>query len=219
LLPRAFVLEIKSGEQTAFEGSRLRRGARPTQGGEFDQTILCQSHEAALALTDNYGVDFCRRFRTQAIGIYDGLAFELSNPFPDRLVRFAGSVLWRHAVSSRYIASDCDLGPYEPRLRGWLFGTENYDPHLWVMTSSLTLNGAQLSDILMPPYRLTKLGRRTWRFVIRDLMFDIKLDDRRLASHPFELRANDATNAMIINAHSKEVTEDDGIMEIVANMG
>src|SRR5215469_18157516 len=64
LFPRALAHDIRGHHKQLFVGAASTPGRRIVQAGLFDRGILCSAHEAALGLYDDYGIDFCRNFKT-----------------------------------------------------------------------------------------------------------------------------------------------------------
>jgi hypothetical protein len=120
LFPRALAHDIRGSHKHLFVGAAAAPGRRIVQAVLFDRGILCSMHEAALGLYDDYGIDFCRNFKTSCRHPASNI-WQVSPVDGDKLVRFWLAILWRFSVSSLPEAALVKLGPFEDPVRDILF--------------------------------------------------------------------------------------------------
>jgi hypothetical protein len=120
LFPRALGHDLKGKEKHLYVGGVETPGRRIVQAGLFDRNILCATHDGVLGAYDNYGIEFCRTFKSQCKHPAPNI-WQISNVDPEKLVRFWLSILWRFSISNLPEAALVQLGPYENKIQEILF--------------------------------------------------------------------------------------------------
>ncbi len=177
LLPRAFALDARRHTPALRAGSIFKSGYHLTQAGIFDDGILCDKHEKMLHASDTYGVEFCREFYShrKALGHGSFLVGPINSNF---LVRFALSVVWRFAVSTRPEAGLVDLGDFEPLYRDVVFHGADCSSEPAVIIYGNNSVRHDLKQIIAQPSRGRQRGRRYWSFMVGGVTFITKADRR-----------------------------------------
>jgi hypothetical protein len=187
LLPRAFVADARDGRTDLMVGSLDRQGFGLTQGGHFDRNLLCDIHERALGVFDDYAVDlvrsFYRRIETREL---EGRSFWFLRQIDTgRLVRFAASVVWRWSESTLPETAGVALGEQEPAFRRAVFEGEDVslEPVLVMYSlASRDLEPTTVRRIILAP-SASKIGDvRFWGFAVGGLAFLVKADKRAAPS-------------------------------------
>lgn len=218
IFPRALVHDMKDGGSVVHAVDRNRRGILNYQSGPWDARILCRTCEAQLSACDDYAIKWIRRFDQNAVPLFGGKGFEVPNPKPHLLVRFAAATLWRASVSSRHAQSDLDLGPWETKLRGSIFAGTRYQPRLFVARKRYVTEGVHHGAIVVHPHYAPGWGKRAYVFEIADLFWGLKLDNRSGVEKLFEppFLANDANPAIVPNMGDVELGDQHDLMSIFA---
>lgn len=164
---------------------------RFSQAGQWDDGILCEQHERALATADDYMARFCRKFERAAVLSPSRKSYIAPNPRPDLLVRFAAATTWRHAVSRLGAAHDLDLGPYRPMFERHLFDNEALHLEVLVGRSNIVDFEGKPIEIGLAPYRQKLLDWNVWHFTIAGFDFYVKTDKRPFPRQWKEFLAND----------------------------
>lgn len=179
LLPRGLVRKVAGKDQHALAGDTARVGYRLDGKGMFDPNLLCREHEECFALADDYGQRFLTAFHRKGAPTPDGRFWSVPNAKPDLLVRFVASCLWRCAVST-IPAARPDLGPWEQRLRTYLFEQSAWFPLLLLRRQVLLIDGAPMTGPMLTfPFQARGVGRRTYSFTFGDCVMLLILDQRR----------------------------------------
>lgn len=177
LFPRALMLDMKADSPQLVGGNRHRDGVKLQQNGEWDDALLCAYHETSIGIGDDYGVRFCRSFRTKGIQRPNDRALDVPNARPDLLMHFAYAVIWRHVASASGWADRLDLGPFGDEMLDAMQARGPYDLELIVGRNPLTVRGQQV-DIAIAPYRERMERWNVWQFTISGLDFYLKTDRR-----------------------------------------
>ena len=218
IFPRALVHEMKDGEPVVHSVDRNKTGYKNSQSGPWEPDILSESCEAKLSGCDNYAVRWVRRFDQDAVPILGGKAFDVPNPKPDLLVQFAGSVLWRASVARHNRNTDIDLGPWEPLLRAAVFEKGEFQPKLFLARKRYVTDGVFHGSVVVQPYHAPDWSRRSYVFELSNLLWGLKLDNRRGGDTIFDspVVVNGKTTAIVINMGDAELSQQHEIMEIFA---
>lgn len=218
IFPRALVHDMKNGDKVVHGVSLGTRGLTNYQSGPWEPDILCQRCEGKLADCDNYAIKWIRRFEKKAISVFNGKGFEVPNPKPKLLVKFAASVLWRAAVAKNLAHPDVDLGPWEPMLRDAIFAPNRFQPSVFVARKRYVSEGVSHGSIIVHPYRARGWSKRSYVFEIGDFLWGLKLDDGRGAEKLFEghIRANEKETLIVVNLGDQELAKQHDLMAIFA---
>lgn len=219
LVPRALYRDVAGDQQHAFAGSTRRLGTKFEAKGTFDRNLLCSDHEAMLGAADQYGIRFLRQFE---VGKFteDGL-WAVPNISPDLLVRFVSACVWRRSVSPVGVdGTNLALGPWEFRLRAYLFGeTSGYEPMLVLRRQELLLDGQPLGGlVLMEPHRERKWGRRSWLMIYGTCSLILILDERSERRTLARLAANNSDPALAFAPEPTDWVNEPGLVDIIRNM-
>jgi hypothetical protein len=210
LLPRAFAHDARAGQKELRVGTRGEPGFSLTQSGYFDNDILCEAHEKALQLFDEYGVNFVREFRQKRrVQIIKGERYwYIQNIDSDLLVRFAASIVWRWSVSRLSIARDVNLGGQEKTFRAVVFEgadcTQEPQVGLYSMDSR-TLGSEAVCRLIMVPSDVLSKGVRNWGFAVGGVSFIVKADKRPV---PLEAGRLLSVNGKVAYAGRESMIED-----------
>ena len=120
LFPRALGHDLRGQAKHLYVGGVAAPGRRIVQAGLFDRGILCATHDGALGVYDDYGIEFCRTFKSQCKHPAPNI-WQVCDVVPDKLVKFWLAILWRFSISSLPEAALIQLGPYENQIRDILF--------------------------------------------------------------------------------------------------
>jgi hypothetical protein len=175
-----------------IEGDCSRSGVRLTQGGLWDDQLLCEAHEGSLGAPDDYAVRFCRRFDKSAVLSPTGNSYSAPNPRPDLLLKFACSTIWRHVASKHGRVHGLTLGPYRQRFEDHLFEGTSLVLETLIGRSNLTDPSGQRIEVGIAPYKQKLMDWTIWTFTIGGFDFYVKLDQRPfpIAWKPFLLNDN-----------------------------
>ena len=192
LFPRALMLDMRDGSPQLVGGDVRRDGVRLQQNGEWDDGLLCADHEASIGAGDDYGIRFCRSYRTKGRSRPDGRALDAPNPKPDLLVHFAYATAWRHAASAASRADPPALGPFCAEMLEAMERRGPYALELVVGRNPLTIGGKRV-DVAIAPYRQRMYQWNVWHFTISGLDFLLKTDRRPFPASwkPFLANGND----------------------------
>lgn len=219
LIPRAFYSDIKGDDQKLYGGTRTESGTQLSQSGEFDRDILCEDHERSLSDCDTYGVEWVRGFSKNAKLVFDGQLYEVPNPRPDLMLKFVGSVIWRHGVSQRHLRFGSNLGPWERQLRDLIFGQSNYNPAFMIRKRDLTLDGVAIDPpIIFSPHEDSTKGTRIWEFELGGFIWTMKLNNRLKGRWPSLVSANDKNPLPVLKLEPLPAHLRTGLINILANM-
>ena len=224
LMPRAFAMDARRGEKHLMVGTTDSAGYRITQGGHFDNDILCEKHERALEQLDDYGVDFVRSFPTRhEKREMEGRSFwVLRGIESDRLVRFAASVIWRWSVSSQPATSGIWLGAQTITFRRAVFEGANVggEPALgFYSMRSRELAPETVSGMVLPPTAMRPFGIRHFGFGVGGLIFVVKADVRAVPPEEALLKVNGRTDYVGESRFVEDGPEWPAIRTMILNMG
>lgn len=217
ILPRALMHDIRGDDTEMFAADKNRQQWRHYQSGPWDRTILCQACEDSLKDCDDYAIRWMRRFAQVAVPCFDDKAFEVPNHKPALLVKFIASTVWKAGVSKHMAHQGLSLGPWEARLRQYVFAGHD-EPRAIVFRKYWTVEGNEVSALACPPYNAPAWGRWAFAFDLAGFQFGLRLDRRTNPLAPFHplMLINGADPALVINAGGKEAVDDAQIMSIVA---
>lgn len=201
LFPRSLVRRLWGADKYAVAGDRSRSGVTFTQGGLWDDELLCEAHEAILAPPDNYAVRFCRRLDNYAVLESSGKWYTVPNPQPDLLLRFACSAIWRHVTSKHGSKHGLNLGPYRQSFENYLFGSSGPPVEAFVGRSNLTNATGERIELGVAPYKNKFRDWTIWMFTVGGLDFYVKTDQRPFPVdwRPFLLNDNDPVALPLID--------------------
>jgi|tagenome__1003787_1003787.scaffolds.fasta_scaffold20972534_4 hypothetical protein len=200
LFPRSLIRRMWGTDKHAIEGELNRPGVKLTQGGSWDDELLCCAHEGALAAADDYAVRFCRRFEKAAILSASGKSYSAPNPRPDLLLRLACSVIWRHVASKHGMTHGLDLGPYRRRFENYLFAGASPPVEALVGRSNLIDPSGRRIEVGIAPYKNRLKEWTIWTFTVGGFDFYVKTDQRSfpIAWKSFLLNDNDPVTVSLI---------------------
>jgi hypothetical protein len=204
ILPKALIHEIKEGAPHVVSGSRHRAGTRLSQGGNFDSNMLCAKHENATADLDRYGTEYLRRAEALFEAQRPTRSFEVSNPMPQTLRRFALSVVWREVHSANGQKSGLSLGPYEEDVRRAVFCTVDLPWTLLVSRTRFTLEDRRPVKFALHPFRVRFGGLSAWTFTAVGHSFWLISDRRGLPAAHNDFRADSRNPAVVVVGHEQD---------------
>ena len=142
--------------------------------------------------------------------------FEVPNPKPAQLVRFAASTVWKFNVSPRR-SLDIDLGPWELSLRRYVFEGAGTEPRLMVMRRPRTIDGVE-QTLAYAPMSAPSFGKRAYAFELRGFLWLLRLDQRMNKSRSFfsSFAANDADPVIVPSIPKGEIEGDETLLRVVA---
>jgi len=151
LFPRALGHDLRGQHKHLYVGATAAPGRRIVQAGLSDRGILCATHDAALGVYDDYGIEFCRTFSSRVQHPAPNI-WRVGNVDGDRLTRFWLAVLWRFSISTLSETALVRLGPYEDRLREILFANApcSVEPAVTMLRYRSHIIPAE--NVCFPPY-------------------------------------------------------------------
>ncbi len=218
LMPRSLMLDMKGDDTKIYEGERNAVGVKYRQNGYWDNSILCAEHEQESGWGDDYSVNFIRNFFSKASLSATGNSWEVQNPDPEKLVHFAYSVIWKHAVSKHGKKFNMTLGKYQEILKKSIFNRHNFDQQLLIGDPNLTADELTIRNIALAPYRQRLGGLNTWHFMLGGLEFFLNLDQRRFPKIWEPYLANANTNLIVSKSDAKNIGEVRLFDNILTNM-
>ena len=192
LFPRALMLDMKGDSPQLVGGNLHRDGIKLQQNGEWDDALLCANHEESIGAGDDYGVRFCRWFRTKGVARPDDRGLDVPNPSPDSLMHFAYAVIWRHVASAAGRRDRPALGCYGGEMLAAMEDRGPYQLELIVGRNPLTVGGERV-DVAIGPYLERMDTWNAWHFTISGLDFHLKTDRRPfpIGWRPYLANGND----------------------------
>ncbi|KQW78921.1 hypothetical protein ASC89_11445 [Devosia sp. Root413D1] len=150
--------------------------------------MLCDQHEQALGVFDDYGVRFARSLKTYGV-TENTMAVSVKNDRPERLAGFALAVIWRWHWKHRLNIGESPLGPYESPLREHLLGSSPFPVSLIVTKPNVTIEGIP-APMAADPVRIRFAGRNSYilRFGVMDMI--VRMDRNKW---PAEIEAHDTS--------------------------
>jgi|SRR5579859_2806230 len=221
IMPRWLVRRVAGKRQHAAVGYADRLGTQYDGKGAFDPDLLCAKHEGAFATADDYAARFLNRHWGRGSAAFERKVWLAPNPKPDLLVRFAAACLWKRWASPVRVAGvPLDLGPWEHRLRRFLFGGANdYEPQLVLLSQRTLLAGEESGHpLLTEPNALPSWGRRAYTFQFGDCHFLINLDKRRSYRDFIPVQANGRNPVPAMIRPDRDWLTEPDMLAIVANM-
>ncbi len=181
LVPRGLVRRVAGENQHALRGQMDKAGYRLDGKGIFDRDLLCAAHEDRFRLSDDYGQRFLDSFERRGTLSADGRLWSVPNRKPTLLGRFVASCIWRCAVSNRSGSAPLNLGPWQEKLRSYLFDEGNsWTPLLLLSRQKMLVDGKPIAgNLLTMPFKAPGLGRRTYGFQFGSCVMMLILDERR----------------------------------------
>jgi hypothetical protein len=190
VLPRALMLELRATGKSLFEGHHDRPGVSFSQNGAWDDRVVCETHERAFALSDDYATDLCRRLETEEARVSDN-TLTIGNPRPDLLVRFIYATVWRRVSSADGKRINLSLGPFGGEIEDHLFGDCSASLPAIVGRANLRSADGKRAMVAIPPYRQKMADWNVWHFHLGGLDFYLKTDRRPFPSGFSPYLAND----------------------------
>lgn len=175
IFPAALIKRIKADEKHVVAGSIHRSGVRFSQSGFWRNDLLCDKHERQLSDADDYACRLTRRVDSLAEHLRDGRV-EVPNARPDLLMKFAASIVWRHAAASVREGREYGLGPYLMKFENYVFRHQNFDFEVLMGRSNIISPQGQKIEMAIAPYRNRMSGRNIWQFTIGGLDYYVRTD-------------------------------------------
>ena len=218
LFPRALMLDVRADSKNVIEGSRHWDGVRFRQNGQWDDTILCKTHEDVCGRGDDYVIDLLRSIPERELPPSEGGGVLLPNPHPDLLVHFVYSTVWRFAAARPNTELKRSLGPYFDRIQHIIF--EDAPPNLDVVfwKREFQLPGGGTARIAIPPHRQMLADRNVWLFVLSGFSFWVKTDNRPFPPLFAPILANGRTNLIFVHGDSLPIMEVPMLHPVFARM-
>lgn len=206
--------DLRDGEGHLIVGYSHQDGVDFSQSGSWEY-LLCDHHEQRLSIADTYGVDFCRRSRS----LHDlrGELFEVPNPAPNLLLRFALSIVWRHAHSKTGRAIGLSLGAHERRVRDAVFDHSDVGYQLVLTSSHHSIKGEPV-DITSLPARGRIGGLNTWRFTLAQINFSLAITNEQWPPPLSNLLASTRDPAIVFTGPLIETADHPAHQGILARM-
>ena len=218
LMPRALMLDMRGEDTKLYEGSRDIVGIKYRQNGYWDDSILCAEHEKESGWGDDYSVKFIRGFFSNATLSSSGNSWKIENPFPEKLIHFGYSIVWKHAVSKQGKRFNINLGRYEKILRKSIFERREFHQQILIGDPNIIANGARVNNIALAPYRNKISGINIWHFIVGGLEFYLNLDQRRFPKTWEPYLANENKNLIVSKSDPKDLKDVRLFDTIVSNM-
>lgn len=218
ILPKALIRGVREGAKHVVSGSRRRKGTRLSQGGNFDNNMLCAKHENATADLDRYGTEFLRRAEAMFETQKPDRSFEVANPEPEALRRFALSVVWREVHSANGRESRLSLGPYKDDVRRAVFEQADLPWPLIISRTRFTLEDDGPVKFVIHPFRVRFAGLNAWTFTAVGHGFYLISDRRGLPPAHDLVRADIRNPALVIVGHEQDFRTVGILQKLFSNM-
>ena len=181
LVPRGLVRRVAGKNQHALRGQMDKVGYRLDGKGIFDRDLLCGVHEDRFRRSDDYGQRFLDSFERRGKPADGGRLWSVPNRKPMLLGCFVASCIWRCAASSQSCSASLDLGPWQEKLRSYLFDeNSSWVPLLLLSRQKMRIDGKPMAgNLLTMPFKAPGLGRRTYGLQFGSCIMMLVLDDRR----------------------------------------
>jgi hypothetical protein len=150
------------------------------QAGVKDSAILCVECEPKFGSWDTYGFELLSAPKVPSPlknPAGEPMAFELRKVNYDLLTLFLLSVLWRAAVTTVSFFAPAKLGPYEERIREFLWANTAPEPHEYAVQLGTTLNDPY-PNVILRPEETRHAGIRFYRLYFPNIFVLIKVDQR-----------------------------------------
>jgi hypothetical protein len=216
VIPRALAREIRADCKDLTILSSGVKKPKFSQSGLVDRALLCSAHEAITGELDRYGVDFIRRVRKERNLHRD--RFQIDNPEPGKLLRFATSIVWRAVVSAHGNANRDDLGPLEKGLERNVFEGVALNAQLFVSSVSIQHDERELLTAMMP-VRSRQAGAWAWVFTLNGCFFALFLGSPNFAFPTSETRADLLTRPTIARLQSLDAMNWGGLNDMMKTIG
>ena len=217
VFPRAMMFRIRGTEKHLVAGDRHRKGVRFRQSGLWDDRVVCELHEKMFGTADDYAIELCRRIG-EARQTPGGSAYEIANPNPNLLVRFACATVWRQTVSGDGRELDLDLGPYRQILESYLFSDRPAPIQALIGRSNLTGPDGRPIEIAIAPYRRRLMDWHVWHFTMGPLSVFLKTDKRPFPASWTPYLANDNDPLTLIGMDARRVDQIPILQPILRSM-
>ena len=179
LIPRAVVGELRGDEPYVHVTEVDVPGSVYSQSGDSFYGLLCSEHERALSRFDDYGVRIVRKIEKLMSQMgEDQKGIELQNSSPSLFKGFVLACIWRAVCSLHGKKFGLSLGPYEKRIRRFLFEDEEFEAPTWVSTTPLVLEGQDRMPMIVMPHRRKMDQRNCWHIVINKVAIYTIIDSR-----------------------------------------
>jgi hypothetical protein len=213
ILPKSATIELRHGAPNATLGSRKHAGIRKTQGGAFDDDLLCHHHESITSKLDTYGITFIRRAK-QAFRPSSEESFFVANPQPTYLSRFVASIIWREV---KY-ADGLTLGPFEDPATKHVFEGCPLDWPMFMSRDFFTLGSDHPIEFNTHPHRIKLLDRNGWKLTILGFSFWVIVDKRGFPRLPHEMRLDQSNPVRVLVGHKQDFRDVGTLKPILKRM-
>lgn len=170
---------VRGNAPNLVEGNRFADGIKISQSGHWDDRLLCQQHENALAPIDDYIARFLRRVDQQRSAQDPTKTIDVANPRPDLLLLFVYSIVWKYVNSHHGRSLDLRLGHYEKHITNSLFFHETPNLEVLIALNNIKDKRGTPIEIAITPYRRKMLDLNVWHFTAGKLDFFLKTDQRQ----------------------------------------
>lgn len=175
--------DMRNGAKALYSGSRHRDGYRAGQSGPWDDRFLCEAHEAAFAVADDYAIRLSRRVEAGDVRQHrTRKAVIVDNPHPDRLLLFAYATVWRHVMAPSCPELHGKLGPHEQGMRQALFESGPLKFDLIVVLSNISAAGGKPIKMGLAPYQQQLGSWKVWHFICGGLEYYLKVSNQGFPS-------------------------------------
>jgi hypothetical protein len=183
-----------------------RPGWQFLQSGPWNDRILCDRHEKALAAPDDYAVKFCRAYAARPPGL-TARAIDVPNPKPHLLTLFAYAMVWRSLAAKGVGDGLGSLGPYRSEIEGALFGGAAPALPFTVTSATFRMPNGDRAKIALGAYRTRIADRTAWHFRVSFLDFLLFTDRRGLPAVFVPWQANSADPVPVYQTDSMGVEQ------------
>ena len=210
--------DTREGATHLVSGSRFHKGAKPSQGGQFSDHILCERHENVTASLDKYGTEFVRMAERRFRALDAKTSFQIENARPTELLKFALSVIWREVASSGRSEKNLSLGPYWKPVIDAVFGSGELSWPTMIQRTRFFAGDALDIKLGIHPHTIRFEKLNAWTFTVAGFAFFIVSDRRGLPRLPQYLSANEGNPLTIIVADKRPISEVGILQPILSNM-
>lgn len=216
IIPRGLAHDLRADSKHLIGGNLHKLGVSFPQSGRWDSKILCEKHEAALTVYDDYGIRFVRAFRNTLLG-GEAPTIAVPNPTPSHLQRFFLALIWRKDLSNQVFGKASELDSYSGLIREALFNNKELNTPIIILRSPTALNGKRIA-VFVEPHR-AKFGElNAWKCDLGWIGAMVVLDQKPLLTEWRHLDATRHTIAEVVNMDPIDIRSMDILRPILSNM-
>jgi hypothetical protein len=195
LIPQAFVREVRGKDKAHAIVSADLTAFKPSQNGDFDDSILCALCDNLLGKDEKYAFETLAELRKKHAHLVNQ-PFEVHEFNGDRLLRFAMGIVWKFSVTRPHYGQIL-IGSYANLLRKLLFASGPIPTSINAFLIKLH-SGNEDTHFYRKPIVQRYEGINFARFSVGDFIFMLKLDQRKAKFPPDQFWISGSSQFMIV---------------------